>query len=344
MRSARYSWNPDFNISPISSCVMTSCFWPLKRDRIADAPSPALNAPRCGSPSQPTPMSAALGKALPLAPRTRGSSAPTVSAPTHPYHTPPPSQINYSPVTTTRSLTISSKRFTESTLASSLTGTTDGLDVSPQRQRSTREQLDARHTSLREPSARSWLQLDNASRPLLPLPKPSLSKLRRLITHLLIALPFPPLLSFLYIATGDALLRRRSPPPSWAPPVLSAAAAGAVGGAVLALPLALLFAAVLRVRLLPPPARGADEDFFVDDAPPGRWAAGVGAAGLVLGVGSAAGPLGVACLGIGGPVLTHARVAQAGALGGAVCWAAAGVLFVVGFCGYALWSRCVGAR
>ncbi|RDB22376.1 hypothetical protein Hypma_010489 [Hypsizygus marmoreus] len=152
-------------------------------------------------------------------------------------------------------------------------------------------------------------------------------------------LPIPPLLSVIYILIGHSIFRRAASSIQWSAPLLSSANAGAAGGIILTLPLALL----LFILLAPPPpaasspTREAHEDFFDDDDESrvgvvqraGSYATNIICAGLALGVGGAAGPLGVTCLGSGEhgtPVgadgrvamLTPGKAAEAGIVGGVV--------------------------
>ncbi|GLB43036.1 hypothetical protein LshimejAT787_1204850 [Lyophyllum shimeji] len=145
-----------------------------------------------------------------------------------------------------------------------------------------------------------------------PLTTSTLRKHRPLIL-LVLFLPLPPLLSIIYLVTGHSIFRRASPSPSsgWSTaPLLSSANAAATGGAILALPLFLLLSLLLhlssRFSLTSQPARNstAGEDFFDDEShtgrPSKRGAMFAACAGLVLvlvlGIGGAAGALGVACL------------------------------------------------
>ncbi|KAJ7184228.1 hypothetical protein C8R46DRAFT_1063347, partial [Mycena filopes] len=84
-------------------------------------------------------------------------------------------------------------------------------------------------------------------------------------------LPLPPLVSVIYLACGHVVLRA-SHPALYAPvPLISSVRAAAVGGAILALPLAVL------LYLLYFPTKPAPEDFFDDDegalgrGPVGLW-------------------------------------------------------------------------
>lgn len=139
----------------------------------------------------------------------------------------------------------------------------------------------------------------------------------RPVLLLLIFLPIPPLLSIIHITTGHAILRSTTPSFT-ATSLLTSVNAAATGGAILALPLVLLL-----YILFFPTKEPAPEDFFEDDdASHGRgrrtWGCIVCGA-LLLGVGAAAGALGVTCLGGGKQVkLSPAEAAEAGVVGGVV--------------------------
>ncbi|KAF8063616.1 hypothetical protein FPV67DRAFT_254792 [Lyophyllum atratum] len=170
-------------------------------------------------------------------------------------------------------------------------------------------------------------------------PTPHLRKSRPLFL-LILFLPLPPLLSVLYLLVGHKILVHASPSPT--PSLLSSASAAATGGSILSLPLYLLL--YLLLLSSPPnsstgPTRTAHEDFFDDsDSHTTRTrtrfttlatyaACGV----LVLGVGGAAGALGVTCLareGVG--MLGPGKAAEAGVVGGLVLWAGVLVVCAVG--------------
>ncbi|KAG5651116.1 hypothetical protein H0H81_009803 [Sphagnurus paluster] len=204
--------------------------------------------------------------------------------------------------------------------------------------------------------------------PVPPPPRRTIKALLRPVLFFLFFLPLPPLLCVLYLALGHAILLRASESSphthaAWTAPILSSANAGAVGGAVLALPLFLLLS--LLLLLLSPtrhntahgPPRAAHEDFFDDDTSSHRaraqriWSLRTAAACacILLGMGAAAGPLGVACLkgaiSMSMLMLSPGRAAAAGVVGALVLWTCvlAGVFFAVGvWFSWRQWARVVG--
>lgn len=80
-------------------------------------------------------------------------------------------------------------------------------------------------------------------------------------------LPIPPVLSVIYLACGHVVLRAAHPLHYGAVPLISSVRAGAVGGAILALPLAVLLYLLLFPTKPPDP-----EDFFDDEEDSGGLA------------------------------------------------------------------------
>ncbi|KAJ6500460.1 hypothetical protein C8R45DRAFT_977768 [Mycena sanguinolenta] len=146
-------------------------------------------------------------------------------------------------------------------------------------------------------------------------------------------LPLPPLISVLYLACGHSILRSAHPT-RYGAPIISSVRAGAAGGAILALPLA-----VLGYLLLFPTKPPDPDDFFDDDDEgEGVWdAVGVYAtyafcAVLVLTLGAISGALGIVCL--PSSLLSAAEAAAAGIVGAVVLLSA---LTLVAGCGFLLW-------
>ncbi|KAF5378202.1 hypothetical protein D9615_007532 [Tricholomella constricta] len=218
--------------------------------------------------------------------------------------------------------------------------------------------------------------------PSTPTRRLSLSALHklRLLLLLLLFIPIPPFLSVLYLTIGHALLQRASSShtaTTWSAPLLTSANAGATGGTILALPLFLLLFLLLYpasssssspsssssslfpsfASLFPSsssgPTRAAHEDFFDDDdddddsrtASTRRAASLVSYAAcafLLLGVGAAAGPLGVTCLategmGMGMEMLAPGRAAEAGGVGALLLWAGVLSVLALGVGGWVAW-------
>ncbi|KAK1216455.1 hypothetical protein PQX77_020924 [Marasmius sp. AFHP31] len=166
------------------------------------------------------------------------------------------------------------------------------------------------------------------------------SVIQSVIIPLLSYIPVPPLLSFLYLITGHAILKSSSSSSSSTrtAPVVSSLKSGLVGGAILALPLTI----VLYLLLFPSDESDSDAssplDFFEDDESQHnpfssmlsafsqirtRWRSALGyvaQALIIVFVGTAAGPLGVTCLADGseGQFLSAGQSAAAGAIGGLV--------------------------
>jgi len=133
---------------------------------------------------------------------------------------------------------------------------------------------------------------------------------------LLAFLPIPPTLSVIYIACGHVVLRAAHQARYGAVPLISSVRAAAAGGAILALPLAVLLYLLFFPTKPPDP-----EDFFDDDEDTGetltRYKTYAACAVLLLVLGAISGALGTVCL----PddlMLTAAEAAEAGVLGGAI--------------------------
>jgi hypothetical protein len=300
-------------------------------------------------------MVGASDKDLPPTPRTT-----PVLLLHHPYQVVSSSQINYSPVTLPP--TLSRSQFQPVRVATS-TLFLSTYDRKPPRDQLGHLKLLERHPHRHHPDAPlrqpplSPPNIETKNNPRAITPLYSGTKSCRLI-YIPIFLLLPPILSLLYLVTGHAILQRGTSSTYWSPPLLSSARAGAIGGAVLSLPLFLLTWLIIP---LPPssPIREAQEDFFDEDFLATSHVSTVMRVGtrlvhlcccvLTLGVGSAAGPLGVSCLtggGSGAPgrpaMLTPATAAQAGALGSVVIWASLLVVSTSAFFGYAILARWIG--
>jgi len=124
-------------------------------------------------------------------------------------------------------------------------------------------------------------------------------------------------LSVIYLACGHVVLRAAHPAHYGAVPLISSVRAAAAGGAILALPLAVLLYLLLFPTKPPDP-----EDFFDDDEEDTgetllTYAIYAVCALLALGLGAIAGALGTVCL----PesiMLSAAEAATAGIVGGGI--------------------------
>ncbi|KAF8223405.1 hypothetical protein L208DRAFT_541727 [Tricholoma matsutake] len=289
-------------------------------------------------------MSLALDKDLPPTPRTHRASLPIVVVPSHPYVALPPSQIHPSPVVAHFHPRLQPLRFVP-TVPTPNNGSDGRKKSHDQYNRLEHQRQEQRsHFSHRPPLASpSRIQTKSGPHVLNCFRKYPTS--RRLI-YLPIFIPLPPLFSLLYLVTGHAILQINTSSAHWSSPLLPSVYTGATGGAVLSLPLFFLFCLFLPISPSSP-TREAQEDFFDDSfitaspvnlAMRARIYAGCFCCGaLMLGLGSAAGPIGVTCLAgkgyrAGMPVmLTPVAAAVAGALGGVVCWAGLLITFTTGF-------------
>ncbi|KAJ7771748.1 hypothetical protein B0H16DRAFT_1514591 [Mycena metata] len=130
-------------------------------------------------------------------------------------------------------------------------------------------------------------------------------------------LPLPTLVSVLYLAIGHVVLRAAHPSLYAPVPLISSVRAAAVGGAILALPLAVLLYLLLFPTKPPDP-----EDFFDDDeGAVGQVLVVYGTyalcGALALTIGAIAAALGTVCL-PASLMLTAAEAATAGVVGGAI--------------------------
>ncbi|KAF8907084.1 hypothetical protein CPB84DRAFT_1769457 [Gymnopilus junonius] len=174
----------------------------------------------------------------------------------------------------------------------------------------------------------------------------------RPLVLLLLFLPLPPLLSFMYLVTGHAFLRaiEMSPTSIYRTPLLASLEAGATGGVILALPIAFL----LYLFLLSARPSSAPEDFFDDDnssilarAAWVRYTGYIVSAVLFICIGGAAGPLGVTCLSSGDldAFVAHKRMlsadaaAAAGLIGGVLVALGILAMCVVGAGVWTIWIR-----
>jgi len=146
---------------------------------------------------------------------------------------------------------------------------------------------------------------------------------------LLAFLPIPPALSIIYIACGHVVLRAARPgdPAHFgAVPLISSVRAAAAGGAILALPLAIL------LYLLLFPTRPPDPEDFFDDEEDGNTLSTYGAYGacavLLFVLGAISGALGTVCL-PDNLMLSAAEAAEAGIVGGAIVCGGLAVLALV---------------
>ncbi|KAJ7043231.1 hypothetical protein C8F04DRAFT_1074151 [Mycena alexandri] len=148
-------------------------------------------------------------------------------------------------------------------------------------------------------------------------------------------LPLPPLVSLIYLAVGHVVLRAAHPSLYAPVPLISSVRAAAVGGAILALPLAVLLYLLLFPTKPPDP-----EDFFDDDEGAvgevlvvyGTYAL---CGALALTIGAIAGALGTVCL-PASLMLTAAEAAAAGIVGGAILCSGLGLAAAFA---YFFWRR-----
>jgi len=145
-------------------------------------------------------------------------------------------------------------------------------------------------------------------------------------------LPIPPVLAIIYTACGHSVLRVASPKHFGAVPLISSVRAAATGGAILALPLAVLLYLLFFPTKAPDP-----DDFFEDDdelgEPMSVYVSYGLSAVLALTLGAVSGALGTVCL----PddlMLSSGQAAEAGILGGAIVDAG---LATVAFTAFAVW-------
>ncbi|KAJ7756869.1 hypothetical protein DFH07DRAFT_959005 [Mycena maculata] len=144
-------------------------------------------------------------------------------------------------------------------------------------------------------------------------------------------LPIPPILSIIYLVCGHAILRAAHSSHYNVVPLMSSVRAAAAGGAILALPLAVLLYLLLFPTKPPNP-----EDFFDDDEDTGElltYGTYVACAALALTLGAISGALGTVCL-PASSMISAGQAAAAGIVGGAVLW---GGLAIVAGMSFLVW-------
>ncbi|KAJ7445744.1 hypothetical protein B0H11DRAFT_399030 [Mycena galericulata] len=148
-------------------------------------------------------------------------------------------------------------------------------------------------------------------------------------------LPIPPILALIYLACGHAILRAAHSVHFRAVPLISSVRAAAAGGAILALPLAVLLYLLLFPTRPPDP-----EDFFDDDEDTGEimtYGSYAVCAVLLLTLGTITGALGTVCLPADN-LLSAAQAAEAGIVGGVVLCGAAAMVALTAF--FFWWDCC----
>ncbi|KIK64103.1 hypothetical protein GYMLUDRAFT_40351 [Collybiopsis luxurians FD-317 M1] len=222
-----------------------------------------------------------------------------------PYSTPPPSITSNTPLHPSSHLDMLPTPTT--TGAPMQIPAPTHTESGPERRPSTRMMMIPSRLSHRASPVHSWI-------------------VRHRFISLLISIPFPVMLSVIYLIVGHTILRAAGHSAYEFPTLSSSAEAGAVGGAVLTLPIISLLFAIQQMSIgLSNPHSGPD-DFFDDESDAGTEVLWRGLLAYILVViiavfvGTIAGPIGVSILksSSSGPLLSASQGAIAGVVGGSI--------------------------